>query len=552
MEDRVLLAASLAPIANLTVPAQQGYALPLEASATTTDAQTFSVTRISGSSDIVASIIQGPFWTVNVNYTDPTTPSNSFHGPMTFQLFEGTTVNGKTVPLTTNTVSHITEFTNDGYYTSPTTGNATSTKLFNRITNLTITGSNFFAQGGGPDATDTGGNSGQPNTPFPNENFQQLAFTGTDQLAMANAGVTATGTNDTQFFITTSNLNSILGYNYTIFGQMVSGQTILGKMIAVPTNSSNGLPNHNVNITAVSLSSTNPNGVALIDSTRASPGDTAVFQVKATDPTDGTSVSEDFVVTVGSYTGPHDPIINFKPLASPVAASVADGRATSVTLAGRSVYPDATLPYALWYSLVSQPSHGTISHFNQSLGTFVYTPKPGFTGTESFRYVVQETGPEHLLGTGPAGLLGTTTSNPTAVTITVTPRVRKSPPLVRLTGVRYATNQQGDVTEVFLAFSGPLNATAADDTATYSLFTQAPNGSFGPPRGDFILLRTASYNNSRTVTLLPWLPFSLRPRVEVVVRGAGPSALLDSLGRPIEGTNGKAGGNAVAILAKRP
>jgi len=437
-----LLAASLAPIANLTVPAQQGYALPLYGSGTT-DAQRFSITRIGGSPDIVASIAQGPFWTMDVSYTDPNDASNDFSGPLVFQLFQSTTVNGRTIPLTTNTVSHIEEFTDDGYYTTPTSDGLSPTKLFTRIAPLGPLGSDYIAQGGEPTSIGTVGHSHQPNTPFLNEEFQQLAFTGTDQIAMANANNTnplygpvvpfTTPTTDTQFFITTSNLNSYLGYDYSIFGQMVSGQAILGKMIAVPTNDV-GQPTYDVSITHVSLSSTNPNGVALIDTTQAKPGDTAVFQVTATDPTEGTSVRDDFVVTAGAYGGPKDPIINFKPFANPVTASAPDGRATSVTLGGQSGYPDPQTPGTLTYSLLSKPKHGTIRHFNASTGTFDFTPKPGFTGTVSFEYLVRDTGPESPFSPGPGGGLGTTTSNPATVTITVTPRVRKHQRDVRLIG----------------------------------------------------------------------------------------------------------------------
>src|SRR6516164_7489685 len=69
LEDRRLLTASLQPISNVTVPAQQGYTLPLDGSGTT-DAQNFTVTRTSGSPDLTASIAQGPFWTINTKYTD--------------------------------------------------------------------------------------------------------------------------------------------------------------------------------------------------------------------------------------------------------------------------------------------------------------------------------------------------------------------------------------------------------------------------------------------------------------------------------------------------
>lgn len=444
LDDRVLLAAALAPIANLFLPAQQGYALPLDGSGTT-DPQTFSITRIGGSPDIVGSIAQGPFWTMDVSYTDPNDASNDFSGPMVFQLFQSTTVNGKAIPLTTNTVSHIEEFTDDGYYTTPTSDGLSPTKLFTRIAPLGPLGSNYIAQGGEPTSIGTGGHSYQPNTPFRNEEFQQLAFTGTDQIAMANANNTnplsgpivpfTTPTNDTQFFITTSNLNSYLGCDYSIFGQMVSGQSILGKMIEVPTR---GLPldqpDYNLSITHVSLASTNPNGVALIDTTQAKPGESAIFQVTATDPTDGTSVRHDFAVTVGAYGGPTHPIIDFKPFANPVSASVSEGRTATVRLDGQSGYPNARTPGTLTYSLLSKPRHGRISHFDASAGTFDFTPKPGFTGTVSFQYLVRDTGPESPFGPGPGGGLGTTTSDPATVTIMVTRRVRKHPRDVRLIG----------------------------------------------------------------------------------------------------------------------
>jgi len=421
LEDRRLLA-SLAPISNLTVPSLQGYAQPLQpqASNTTpfTDPQTFTVT--SSNPDIVASIAQGPFWTINVSYTDPTTPANDFSGPMVFQLFQSTTVNGKTVPLTASTVAHIQQFTNDGYYTSPTNGNATPTKLFNRITNLSSTASDFIAQGGGPDATDTGGQSGQPNTPFPNENFQQLAFTGTDQLAMANAGVTAAGTNDTQFFITTSNLNSVLGYNYTIFGQLVSGEAILAKMIAVPTNS-NGLPNHNVSITAVSLSATNPSGVLLLDTTQAKPGETAKITVTATDTKDHTTKSEDFTVTVGPYNGPTTSnliqTVNFKPFAVAASTPVAVGTNASGNVQSQNTFPVSGVTVPIVYTLLSQPQHGTITDFEPSTGAFNYIPDQGFAGSDTFQFSATATGPNN--GTNNTLAASPATSNPATETILV-------------------------------------------------------------------------------------------------------------------------------------
>jgi cyclophilin family peptidyl-prolyl cis-trans isomerase len=430
LENRRLLTASLQPIANFSVPAQQGYTLPLDGSGTTDD-QTFTVTQTSGDPNIVASVAQGDFWTLNSQYTDPSDTSDNFSGALTFQLFQ---------TLTPNTVSEIEEFTNDGYY------NDTN---FIRIASGFPGTTDDIVQGGSTIANETSP-SGQPGTPFLNENVQQLAFTGQDQLAMANGGVDTSqadytqgvNTNGTQFFVTTTGSpNAELGYGYTIFGQLVSGLNTLTQMAQVPLETQanpayGGEDSEPVNplvLNSASLSTGNPNGVLIIDTTQASAGDSATFMVTAHDATDDSSVSQSFTVTVGAYAGPTDPAIDFKPLSSPVTATVKEnGASTAVTLAGQDGYPDPTDQGTLTYSLVSQPGDGTFSDFDASTGTFDYTPDPGFSGTDTFQYQVQQVGPAPQIGStqengqtvplyGPAA---TTTSDATAVTITVTPTPR--------------------------------------------------------------------------------------------------------------------------------
>jgi cyclophilin family peptidyl-prolyl cis-trans isomerase len=574
LEDRRLLA-SLAAIANLTVPAQQGYTLPLDGSGTTAD-QTFTITRISGSPDITASIPQGPFWTINVNYSDPSDSNDDFNGSLVFQLFQN---------LTPNTVSEIEEFTNDGYYTG---------KEFTRIVGGFPGSANDVVQGGAPDPYGVE-SSGQPGTPFLNENVQQLAFTGTYQLAMANAGVDTSlpnasqgvNTNDTQFFVTTNGSpDSELGYGYTIFGQLVAGQATLTKMTQVPvtTNPYTGedsLPVNPVVMSSLSLSTENPNGVALIDTTQAKPGETATFQVTATDSTGGTT-TRTFTVTVGPYAGPTDPAIDFQPFADSASASLAEGSSTTITLQGQAGYPDTSQPGTLTYSLVSQPSHGTISDFNASTGTFVYTPQPGYSGSDSIQYKVSDDGPAPPIGvdqsTGQTlyGPATTTTSDVETVTINVTPTPTSPtptspsptptspsptptpspapipPPPVTLTGVVDVTNKKHQVTEVYLTFSGPIDPAGATNTATYHLIERGKKGQFVATKATTIAIKSASYNGSDdTVELIPRKPFALSKPVEVVVDGEPPSGLHDTLGRLIDGTrDGQPGGNATAILSK--
>jgi hypothetical protein len=185
--------------------------------------------------------------------------------------------------------------------------------------------------------------------------------------------------------------------------------------IPVMNNTSTGEHSQPVNpltITSATLSDTSPNGVVLLDTTQAHQGETATITVTATDPADHTTVSQSFVVTVAAYGGPQNPTINFRPFANPTVGNVAQDSSGQVQLNGQSGYP-GTPASTLTYSLLGQPSHGTITNFNSSTGTFTYTPKAGFLGTDSLQYQVTATGPQ----TTPA----TTVSNPGSVTILVGP-----------------------------------------------------------------------------------------------------------------------------------
>ncbi len=529
LEDRRLLTASLQTIAPITVPALQGYTVPLLANSGASDPQTFTVS--SSNPDIAVSIAQGPFWTINVASTDSSNPSDNFSGALTFQLFQN---------LTPNTVNMITQFTNDGFY-------ANLGMDFPRIV------SNFDNPGvtvvqGGATSADGSGSSGQPNTPFANENVQQLALTGSDQLALANSG--GTDSNDSQFFINTGPTDA-LGYNYTVFGQMVAGQATLSQIAQLPVQANpatgeDSEPVSPLTITAASLSTTNPNGVAILDTTQAKPGETATITVTAHDPSNGTTATQSFVVTVGGYNGPTSESqvgdVNFKPYASPVSVTGYKDTAANVQLLGQNTYPDTSVTVPLTYTLVSQPKYGTISNFNASTGSFTYSPNPGFSGTDTFQYTVTANGPNTSV---PPAI-----SNPATVTIAVSSSL---PPPVTIQNVQLGQNRRNEVTNIQVTFSEPVNSAQADEQATYRLVAAGKGGSFTARNARVIKPSSIVYSvTDNTATLTLKKPLKLTKALQLTVQGTGTSGLVDSIGRYIDGANnGQPGSNAVIAIKRQ-
>lgn len=410
LENRDLMTASLAPITNFSIPSQLGFQLPLDGSGSNASKQTFTVT--SSNPNIKVSVAQGQFWTVTVSHNSSGSNDPQINNEtMTFQLFQD---------LTPQTVSRITNLTNQNYYTQGFPNENPPVAAGQYIPRITSVSSSGFAavQGGSSSPTSTASSSGIP--PIATEPVQQLAFTGQAQLAMANTG--QPNSTDAQFFITSATLSTstqqAFDFNYSLFGQLVSGQSTLTKLsqVAVTTPPGNpsgekSVPVNPVVINAVSLSDDNPNGVLHIDTTGVKAGETATITVTATDPSDNSTASQSFTVTTTAYNGPSNPVINFVPFASAVSSSTTSGQPLTVQLSGTSGFPNTSTPGTLSYSLLSQPTHGTVSNFNATNGTLTYTPDTGYTGPDSFQYQVIATGPQ----SSPA----TTTSLPATVSITV-------------------------------------------------------------------------------------------------------------------------------------
>ena len=104
-----------------------------------------------------------------------------------------------------------------------------------------------------------------------------------------------------------------------------------------------------------------------------------------------------------------------------------------------------------------------------------------------------------------------------------------------------------------LTFSGPVNAAEADETSIYHLATPGKKGSYTAKNAGTIKLKSATDPGAgEIVTLTPKRPFALTKPVQLSVSATGISGLHDTYGRLIDGDdNGRAGGNAIALLMKK-
>jgi cyclophilin family peptidyl-prolyl cis-trans isomerase len=124
------------------------------------------------------------------------------------------------------TVNNFVFLANDGYYNDV---------IFHRV----IPG--FMIQGGDP----TGTGSGGPGYKFKDETVKRKYNRGI--LAMANAGP---NTNGSQFFVMHADYG--LPPNYTIFGQLTSGEDVLDKIATAETGAQDR-PKEPVKMTAVNV-----------------------------------------------------------------------------------------------------------------------------------------------------------------------------------------------------------------------------------------------------------------------------------------------------------
>ena len=145
----------------------------------------------------------------------------------------------------------------------------------------------------------------------------------------------------------------------------------------------------------------------MIDTTQARPGDTATFQVTATDATDGLREPDVHRHRRRLTAGPDaEPRHRLQAARQPGHGDRGRGQLDDDHPAGPGRLSrhqrDAVLQSHISYSLVSQPSHGTLTPTScqpsTPTATFIYTPQPGYSGPDSFQYRITENGPTPYLG----------------------------------------------------------------------------------------------------------------------------------------------------------
>ncbi len=201
--------------------------------------------------------------------------------------------------------------------------------------------------------------------------------------------------------------------------------------------------------------------VPIVDDSLAEPAETFVASMSTSTALSGQSLnlSDTATVTIGDND-------NTAPTVGPRSFTLAEDTTLSASLTGTDAENDP-----LTFSIVTQPSHGTIN-LVPSTGEFTYTPDANYNGPDSFDYKAND---------------GTLDSNVATASLTITP-VNDAP---------VATNNSLSTNED-TAVSGTLPATDADgDPLNFSIVSFPTHGilsSFNPTTGDFTYTPNLNYN----------------------------------------------------------
>lgn len=100
--------------------------------------------------------------------------------------------------------------------------------------------------------------------------------------------------------------------------------------------------------------------------------------------------------------------VNYTPIANPQEISITDNAPRTITLDGDDFNGDVLI-----VDIVAHPSHGTLSGFDPNTGVVTYSPTVGFSGIDSFAFVVND----EIVDSDPAVV--TVNLSPTSHTLTI-------------------------------------------------------------------------------------------------------------------------------------
>jgi plastocyanin len=136
--------------------------------------------------------------------------------------------------------------------------------------------------------------------------------------------------------------------------------------------------------------------------------------------------------------------------------------------------------------------------------------------------------------------------------VAVTASALSTPPPVTVTSVQAIVDKHHRVAEIVVQFSGPVNASEAENKGMYRLTMTGKGDSFIARNASVVKLASARYNAALDeVILKPMRRFAPASCVQVVIDGQQQRGLQDSYGRVINGNHdGQPGGDVVFIICR--
>ena len=189
--------------------------------------------------------------------------------------------------------------------------------------------------------------------------------------------------------------------------------------------------------------------------------------------------------------------------ASDQSISIKANNPVSIILGGSSSNPNADLTA----SILANPSHGTLSTIDQSSGKVTYTPQPGYTGSDSFTFKVND-GKQDSNNTGTVSISigGTASGDAPAPSIATTPTAAdqsittstNTPVDITLSGTD--PNPNADLSASIV--SNPAHGTLSQIDQATGKVTYTPQSDYtGPDRFTFKVNDGNSNSNEATVNI---------------------------------------------------